>query len=154
MCLQAKAGWGASPRRNNTYALRDTQKGGSRAERHVSHMPENQVCRRRRPHLQLLQHPVLRTLRRKGHTTLKQGKRIRKRSVHINGRKNSCSQIDWIAASIFFLTFRVSFFLRAILSLGITYSETFRRPWRKKITRKIKIERYPSGYDARQSSWY
>lgn len=37
-------------------------------------MPENQVRRRRRPHLQLLQHPVLRTLRRKGHSTVEQGR--------------------------------------------------------------------------------
>ena len=37
-------------------------------------MLENQVRRRRRPHLQLLQHPVLRTLRRKGHSTVEQGR--------------------------------------------------------------------------------
>lgn len=76
ICLQAKAGRGAGPRGNDTNAFGEAQEGGGRAERYVSHMSENQVRRRRRPHLQLLRHTVLRTLRRKGHSTVEQGKRI------------------------------------------------------------------------------
>lgn len=72
--LQTEAGRGEDPRGKDTCLLGETQEGGSGAARHVSHMPENQVRRRRRSHLQLLQHPVLRTLRRKGHSTLDQGR--------------------------------------------------------------------------------
>lgn len=72
--LQTEAGWGEDPRGKDTCLLGETQEGGSGVARHVSHMPENQVRRRRRSHLQLLQHPVLRTLRRKGHFTVDQGR--------------------------------------------------------------------------------
>lgn len=73
VCPQTKAGRGEDPRGEDTDLLGVAQEGGSGAARHVSHMHENQVRRRRRPHLQLLQHPVLRTLRRKGQSTVEQG---------------------------------------------------------------------------------
>lgn len=83
-CPQTKAGRGEDPRGKDTGLLGEAQEGGSGAACHVSHMPENQVRRRRRPHLQLLQHPVLRTLRRKGQSTVEQGRgEIRKRSGKI-----------------------------------------------------------------------
>lgn len=83
-CPQTKAGRGEDPRGQDTGLLGGRQEGGSGVARHVSHMPENQVRRRRRPHLQLLQHPVLRTLRRKGQSTVEQGRgEIRKRSGKI-----------------------------------------------------------------------
>lgn len=105
-------------------------------------MPENQVCRRRRPHLQLLRHPMLRTLRRKGHFTVEQGKRTRERSTRINGQKNRGAKlIELLRVSV--LTCHFSF--RVLHRRHSAYRrETFRRPRRKKITRKIKIEKYPS----------
>lgn len=133
ICLQAKARWGAGPRRNNTDAFGEAQEGRRGAKRDVSHMLENQVCRWRRPHLQLLRNPLLRTLRRKGHFTVEQGKR---RSMQIK-RSERVVRSDWLIqlqASVL-TSFFFSHYVRHT-GLGIYICrETSQRSWRKKITR-------------------
>lgn len=105
-------------------------------------MSENQVCRRRRPHLQLLRHPMLRTLRRKGHFTVEQGKGKEYANKQL---EESWDQIDRVVTSI--CPDVPLFFPRIILPHSAYRGKTFRRPRRKKITRKIKIERHPSTCD-------
>lgn len=97
--LQAEAGRGASPRANDTITLGGAEEVGDRIERYVSNLSEDQVRRRRRPHLQLLRHPVLRTLRRKGHSTVEQGKGVRKRSLLRLRAGRSRGQIDRIVTN-------------------------------------------------------
>lgn len=75
--LQAEARRGAGPGGNNSSAFRKTQESRDRTGCNMSYMLENQVCRWCRPHLQLLQHPVLRTLRWKGLSTVEQGRKLR-----------------------------------------------------------------------------
>lgn len=85
---------------------------------------------------------------------------LRSSKVRGHGKKSyankrpeeSRGQIDRVVASI---CPDVPLFFPRITSPHSAYrGETFRRPRRKKITRKIKIERYPSACDARRSSWY
>ena len=47
--------------------------GRNRTGLHLPDLPQDQVCRRHRPHLQLLQRPVLRQMRREGGTQVQQG---------------------------------------------------------------------------------
>ncbi|CAN7998735.1 unnamed protein product, partial [Ixodes hexagonus] len=71
---QAQARRGPAPRARHRAAVRRTAQGGRRAAGgHLPDLPQDQVRRRHRPHLQLLRHPLLRPLRRQGVPALFQG---------------------------------------------------------------------------------
>jgi len=72
--LQEKAGWSPGAGRHDTTEEWTAEEGGSGAGRHLSHMPQDKVRGRSGAYLQLLQHSLLCTVRREGHTSLKQGK--------------------------------------------------------------------------------
>lgn len=57
-------------------AQRTAEEGRRGTRSHLSHLPQNQVRRRHRSHLQLLHHPMLRQVRRKGHLEIWKGKMI------------------------------------------------------------------------------